>query len=157
MDEPVKEMQPIFRDDKKSPRLPYPDPVAVPELPASIRPKSSTIMPDKSSRLWDAIRHFVFGAIGGGSAAATAVVLVFKTIGLSAPMAIATAVSAPFGLIIAGCAVLVGVSDAIRKTRKTDNGGKDFTDILYKLVDLIVSLVPFITAYLAKRKTDKIN
>jgi len=122
--EPSKEVQPIFRDSKKEPRLPYPDKVVVPELPDSIKPKVA--MPAKSSLWWDGIRHFLFGVLEGGGGALAAL----ATAGMMANPA-----AWP---IVGACAVGFGVVEAGRKVAKEKSGGKDWTDILYQVLQLIL-------------------
>ena len=134
--EPSKEVQPIFRDSKKEPRLPYPDKVVVPELPDSIKPKVS--MPAKSSIAWDAIRHFLYGGIAGGSAAWAAIAGVLKLLGLTGPAAVGASLAPPFGYLIGAVAIIIGLCDAGRKVVKEKSGGKDWTDVLYQVLQLIL-------------------
>lgn len=148
---PDTEMKPIFRihvvGDTDS--LPAPNKVPVPDLPASIAPK--TAMPAKDSLIWEGVRHFIFGALSGGSAAWLAIAGVLKSLGVTGVAALGLSVSNPFGYIILGCALLLGTIESVRKIEK-DKNGRDWTEKLY---DLIVLIVTLLTAMVAKKKVSK--
>lgn len=124
--EPETELQPIPPKPVKD-ALPCPNKVGVPDLPDSIKPKVN--MPSKSSLWWDGIRHFLFGVVEGGGGALAAL----ATAGI-----MANPVAWP---IVGACAVGFGVVEAGRKVAKEKSGGKDWTDLLYAILEFVVKLI----------------
>jgi hypothetical protein len=137
--EPEKEMKPIFRDERKQPGLPCPDKVSVPDLPPSIKSKAQ--LPAKQSITWDAVRHFLYGMISMGSGAWGAVAIILAKLGTPAVAAVGMSIAPPFGYIIAGLALIGGVVEAGRKVSKVESGGKDWTDIIYAILEFIVKAI----------------
>jgi hypothetical protein len=50
-------------------------------------------------------------------------------------------IAPPFGYIIAGLALIGGVVEAGRKVSKVESGGKDWTDIIYAILEFIVKAI----------------
>ena len=84
------------------------------------------VLPARSSLIWDGIRHFLFGVIQGGGGALAALVAAGM---MSSPAA---------WPIVGACAAGFGVVEAGRKIAKTKSGGRDWTDVLYQILELIL-------------------
>jgi hypothetical protein len=98
-------------------------------------------LPARSSLLWTGVRHFMYGGIAGGSAAWMAIAGVFKLLGYTGMAAIGASIAPPFGYIVVGCAAAIGLCDAFRKVAKEKSGGKDWTDVVYLILEFVVKII----------------
>jgi hypothetical protein len=132
----------LIQPEKTEKRLPAIGPVPVPPMVESRATAGDRVAASfRQSLVWDGIRHFLFGSIYAGGAAIGAVAAGFKMVGLPATAAIAGAFTPPFGWIVAGLAVAGGAVEAGRKVAKQKSGGKDWTDLLYTVLQTVVQII----------------
>ena len=132
-DDPYEPLVPEIPREEHTPGPPRPKPpvdlgkpVPVPPFKGGKQAWSWWRMPAGSSLIWDGIRHFLFGVIQGGG-------------GALAALAAAGMMSSPAAWPIVGaCAAGFGVVEAGRKVAKTKSGGRDWTDVLYQILELIL-------------------
>lgn len=127
--EPETEAKPILRPSMPTKVDMTPVPVPPFKGGARVSLAEKIILPARTSLIWDGFRHFLFGMVGVGGGALAA----FATAGV-----LATPYAWP---IIGGLAVAGGFAEAGRKVAKEKSGGKDWTDLLYKILEFIVRLI----------------